>query len=81
MPVHHVKGQPAASTYVRKKGGLLFTLIVGHPVIETFVASSTIFNSSDSSLGMGETSSLQKALKRQLEDYLDRTDGGLINTT
>ena len=22
MPVHHVKGQPAASTYVREKGGV-----------------------------------------------------------
>ena len=32
MPYHHVKGQPAASTYVREKGVLLFTLIVQHPV-------------------------------------------------
>ena len=28
MPVHHVKGQPTASTYVREKGVLLLTLIV-----------------------------------------------------
>ena len=24
MPIHHVKGQPAASTYVREKGGVTF---------------------------------------------------------
>ena len=32
MPDHHVKGQPAASTYVRKKGVSKKTVIVGHPV-------------------------------------------------
>ena len=32
MPVHHVKGQPAAPTYAQKKGGSLFTLIMKHPV-------------------------------------------------
>ena len=28
MPVHYVKGQPAASTYVRKRGVSLLTLTV-----------------------------------------------------
>ena len=32
MPVHHVKGQPGAPTYVQKKGVSLLTLIVKHPV-------------------------------------------------
>ena len=32
MPDHHVKGQPAAPTYAQKRGVLLFTLIVQHPV-------------------------------------------------
>ena len=32
MPVLHVKGQPGASTYVREKGVLLFTLTMKHPV-------------------------------------------------
>ena len=32
MAVHHVKGQPAALTYVQEKGVLLLTLIVLHPV-------------------------------------------------
>ena len=34
MPDHHVKGQPAAPTYVQKRGVSLFTLIVQHPVFE-----------------------------------------------
>ena len=31
MPVHHVKGQPAASTYVREKGCLTFYSNHGAP--------------------------------------------------
>ena len=34
MPIHHVKEQPAVSTYVQKRGVPLVTLIVGHPVRE-----------------------------------------------
>ena len=33
MPVHHIKRQPAASTYVREKGVLLFTVFMTHPVL------------------------------------------------
>ena len=33
--VQHVKEQPGSSTYVRKKGVPLVTLIVGHPVSGT----------------------------------------------
>ena len=33
IPVYHVKGQPAAPTYVQKRGVSLLTLIVKHPVL------------------------------------------------
>ena len=39
IPVQHVKGQPAASTYVREKGVLLLTLIVGYPVVRRLLPS------------------------------------------
>ena len=33
MPDHHVKGQPAASTYIREKGGVTFDTYHGTPCI------------------------------------------------
>ena len=33
MPVHHVKGQPAASTYVREKGGVKIVMDLWTPCI------------------------------------------------
>ena len=33
MPDHHVKGEPAASTYVRKKGDVTFYTNCGTPCI------------------------------------------------
>ena len=34
MPIHHMKGQPYSSTYGQEKGVLIFTIIVGHPVVK-----------------------------------------------
>ena len=38
MPVHHMKGKPAASTYVWEKGGVkIVPLTPGHPVFHVFI--------------------------------------------
>ena len=36
MPNHHMKGQPAASTYVRPRGFLKHAVIMRHPVKPNF---------------------------------------------
>ena len=37
MPIHHVKGQPSMSTYVREKGVSNKTVIMRHPVVYVYI--------------------------------------------